>query len=261
MNMNALNITKSHLAANGFQWTALFVLRKCVQKCLILVERGMNRLEQKLCLPGDNTLARNYAMWQGHDWTLKGEEWTASDEWKKALVKHVLLKYIEPGRVTLEVGPGAGRWSEVLQTIAGRLILVDLADKCIEVCRDRFSKCSNVEYHVNDGRTLRFLANESVDSIWSFDVFVHINALDTASYIQECQRVLKPGGIAVIHHSKGGTTYENGWRSNSTAEAFQEMLHRNNLDLVSEFDSWGDQGQYDVRHCGDVITVFAKNAV
>jgi ubiquinone/menaquinone biosynthesis C-methylase UbiE len=221
----------------------------------------MNRLEKKYDLPGDNTLVKNYVMWQGYDWTGRGEEWTASDEWKKALVNLVLLKYIKPGGVALEIGPGAGRWSEVLQKIAARLILVDLADKCIEVCRDRFSKCKNVEYHVNDGHTLSFLADESVDSIWSFDVFVHINVLDTASYIKECRRVLKPGGIAVIHHPKKSTTYEDGWRSNTTAEVFQKMLHQNNLDLVSEFDSWGDHGQYDVRHYGDVITVFAKEAV
>ena len=52
----------------------------------------------------------------------------------------------------------------------------------------------------------------SIDRIWSFDVFVHIQAIDIEAYVAQFARILRPGGTALIHHSKSGT-FARGWRS------------------------------------------------
>jgi SAM-dependent methyltransferase len=259
--MGKMRIIRSHLSANGLRWTCCFLLNNFLKRVLRLIGTHLEKLEMKYKLPGDNTIFRNYAAWQNWNWQEKGEEWTVTDEWKRALINDVLLKNIEAGKTVLEIGPGAGRWTETLQKIAKRLIVVDLSDKCIELCKKRFSNCSNIEYFVNDGNSLNFIKNNEVDFIWSFDVFVHINAWDTERYIVEFSRILKKGGRGIVHHPKEGRLYgreDDGFRSNTSADMFSRMLEKNGLTLIEQFDSWGDQGQFDVKHFHDIITVFEK---
>ena len=56
----------------------------------------------------------NKERWGGWDWSRHGEEWTVSAEWKQALIADVLFPTIPEGGTVLEIGPGAGRWTEVL---------------------------------------------------------------------------------------------------------------------------------------------------
>jgi|GEM_PF-615512 len=205
----------------------------------------------------EHIVAKNYETWQSWDWESGGEEWTVSPEWKQSLIKEVMLKYIQPGKTVLEIGPGAGRWTESLQKIARLLILVDLSDKCIELCKQRFCHCDNVQYFVNDGSRLDFIPDETVDFIWSFDVFVHINPSDTEKYIKEFSRILVKGGRGIIHHPREGDRY-GGWRSKMTAELFSNMLRKHSLTLVTQFDSWGEKEQFTVRVHHDAISVFEK---
>jgi len=87
----------------------------------------MSNLEEKRELPGEHSVAVNSLVWQTYNWEQGGEEWTWTSKWKQSLVNNVMLKYIEPGKTVLEIGPGAGRWTVVLQGIAKHLILVDLS--------------------------------------------------------------------------------------------------------------------------------------
>jgi hypothetical protein len=73
--------------------------------------------------------------------------------------------------------------------------------------------------------------------------------------------VLRPGGRAVIHHSREGHEHyaaEFGWRSGMTAAMFAEMVRERGLEIQAQFDSWGPGGQFDVRRHRDAITVFTK---
>jgi cyclopropane fatty-acyl-phospholipid synthase-like methyltransferase len=118
-----------------------------------------------------------------------------------------------------------------------------------------------MEFHVNDGASLSAVASSSVDAVWSFDVFVHIATREIRSYVAEIGRVLRPGGVAVIHHA--GLGRENdaaalGWRSTMTASLFAELVSAQGLSLISQFDSWGPDGRFDVRRHRDAVTVFSK---
>ena len=57
-----------------------------------------------------------------------------------------------------------------------QLHLVDPAAECIEGCRRRFAAESHLTYHVNDGRSLEMIPNQSVDFVFSFDSLVHVAA-------------------------------------------------------------------------------------
>jgi SAM-dependent methyltransferase len=131
---------------------------------------------------GDSAMD-NRERWTDWDWSGRGEEWNASGEWKQALIDDVLIARIPAGGVVLEIGPGAARWSVVLHTRARQLILVDVSDRPLTLCRERFAAAGNVDYVLSSGNDLPGVADLSVDAIWSFDVFVHVAPLDQAGYL------------------------------------------------------------------------------
>ena len=195
---------------------------------------------QKLHLRPDNTVAENLRHWSEYDWSRKGEEWSNADHpgWKNGVVEQVLKPNVPKGSRILEIGPGSGRWTQHLLEQASHLILVDLTPKCIEMCKDRFAEYDHIEYHVNNGRDLNIIESSSVDRIWSYDVFVHIQQADTEGYIQEFSRILAPGGRAIIHHGRFGKR-DIGFRSDLTSEAMRAMCEDYGLKVIEQFEKWG----------------------
>ncbi len=111
-----------------------------------------------------------------------------------------LHDFLPAGRI-LELGPGHGRWTHFLKDMCNELILVDVAEQCISTCRSRFAEATNIDYHVNDGKSLSVAADHSVDLVFSFDSLVHAEADVLDAYAGELARILTPDGIAIIHHS------------------------------------------------------------
>jgi ubiquinone/menaquinone biosynthesis C-methylase UbiE len=172
------------------------------------------------------------------------------------LVTHVLEPAIPPGGTVVEIGPGAGRWTEALHARADRLILADITDRTLELCRERLGDPPGVTYLRTDGTGLRGVGDAEVDAVWAYDAFVHIAPLDIASYLEDIHRVLRPGGVATIHHSDrrsaGGS-----WRAPMTAALFANLARDRGLQVTRQFDTW-DGGRYGVRREGDVITALQR---
>jgi ubiquinone/menaquinone biosynthesis C-methylase UbiE len=209
-----------------------------------------------------NSAIDNRERWTHWDWSSGGEEWNASADWKQALVDHVLLAWIPQHKVVLEIGPGAARWSAVLQPRARQLVLVDVAARPLALCRERFAEAANVEYVLSSGNDLPGIADRSIDAIWSFDVFVHVAPVDQAAYLSEVERVLTPGGVAVIHHAdgrnRGDVPSRNGWRSPMSRKLFARLAAERGLVVETQIDSWGPGGQFDLSAYHDAITVCRK---
>ncbi len=259
--MNLLNIAKKLIKENGLRWTFLYVLYWSLRLFLKIDLHGLYativRLEGRYNLPGFNSPATAGDIWDLLPWDKKPDEkWTISEEWKKSLVDEVLLGYIKPGTVVLEVGPGSGRWTEILQAVAWELFVVDVSAKALDICKKRFSSASNIKFILARDASLG-IADRTISAIWSFDVFVHLNPDDTAGYLAEFKRVLVPGGIAVIHHPNDGGLH-GGCRSGMTGRLFTALLEKNGLTLVRRFDSWGDNGWYNLSRHGDCISVFTS---
>ena len=206
-----------------------------------------------------NSAGENRERWSDWDWSHGGEEWNASGEWKQALIDDVLLAWIPADVVVLEIGPGAARWSAVLQPRASRLIVADVSERPLALCRERFAAADNVEYVLSSGSDLPGVADASVDAIWSFVVFVHVAPLDQAAYLAEAARVLAPGGLAVIHHADGrnlgSLPSRNGWRSPMSRQLFANLARSCGLGVEAQFDSWGADGSHDLGAYHDAITV------
>jgi ubiquinone/menaquinone biosynthesis C-methylase UbiE len=154
------------------------------------------------------TVNENRKIWEGFDWALGGDEWswrwgTAAAEWYGSILPR--LHQWLPAETVLEIAPGFGRWTQYLKDLSRHLIVVDIAEKCIDACRNRFASASNISYFVNNGSSLAMIPDRSVDFIFSFDSLVHVEADTIEAYLVEFARTLTPDGVAFIHHSNVGT--------------------------------------------------------
>ena len=224
-----------------------------------------------------------------HRWEHDGDEWSGMAAhcrqpyraWKLALIEAFLLPHTGPDRDALEIAPGHGRWSEALIDTCRHVTLVDLNPSCIDACRARFGDRGNLELHVNDGRTLPS-PDDSVDLVWSFDSFVHMDADVIESYVGDIARVLRPGGIVVLHHADKrevarsldpvaarlgkaglvarrviaqGRVRDSGNRSDVSAAAVAAMAEGAGLHVLQQTARWGAGGRYTVTKYHDAITV------
>jgi SAM-dependent methyltransferase len=150
----------------------------------------------------------NRANWTaGWQWPEQGDEWSAWWGGTAALWNAAILPRIRawvPAGTILEIAPGFGRWTGYLASLADRVVAVDLTERCVVACRERFAGRPEVEVHVNDGRSLPMVADGSVDFAFSFDSLVHAESDVLGAYMGELARVLRPDGVAFVHHSNIG---------------------------------------------------------
>jgi len=139
-----------------------------------------------------------------YDWKDAGEEWSAPWGSSEAQWLGAILPRIHeclPAHMILEIAPGHGRWTHYLRDYCQELWTVDCVPDCIEACRRRFANNPRVKCYENDGFTLPMLPDGSVDFVFSFDSFVHLDRPIVESYLRELRRKLKVGGKGFIHHS------------------------------------------------------------
>jgi ubiquinone/menaquinone biosynthesis C-methylase UbiE len=211
----------------------------------------------------DNSAASNRTLWNEWDWSTLGEEWTESEDWKRGLVEDVMQRVIPAGGVVVEIGSGAGRWSVFLASRCSRLIAVDIAHEPLKVLAERLTETDCLECMLGDGKSLAGIGDSTVDSVWSFDVFVHMAPVDQAAYLTEIARVLRPGGTAAIHHSdgrnRGALPSHHGWRAPMTARLFAALSRRRGLEVEEQIRRWSEQRHgLDCYH--DAITVLRRPA-
>src|SRR5262245_4969886 len=154
------------------------------------------------------SVEENRSQWNDkYDWSQAGEEWSegwgGSDaQWFGTFLPR-LHAYL-PARTILEFAPGFGRWTQFLANHCDHLIGVDLSERCVAVCRERFSSSPNMSFASNDGRSLEAVEDRSIDLAISLDSLVHADGDVLAAYVNELARKLAPNGVAFIHHSNLG---------------------------------------------------------
>jgi len=241
---------------NGVLWCLAFgfyyVHSAMAQKAFSFMD-GLRRTKG---IPGMNSPSLNKAIWEAWDWSAGGEEWSPSEDWKASVIQCVLDKYVPAGTEVLEIGPGGGRWTPPLIARASRYIGIDISESCVDVCRAKFAGESKASFAVGSGTDLRGVADGSIDVLWSFDVFVHINQEEVEKYAAEFRRVFKPGAVGILHHGSVGGAL-GGWRSNITHESMLKLLKDRGFEILATFKEWQEGGKtHQAGLYQDVITVF-----
>jgi ubiquinone/menaquinone biosynthesis C-methylase UbiE len=215
------------------------------------------------------TLDWNFKVWNAtYTWPKDGDEWddfarycgVEYEKWKDSLARTFLIPNLRPESTVLEIGPGHGRWSALIpQRIPkGTLHLVDLSPSCIEFCKKKLAQYGNVKYWVNDGRSLKDIVDQSVDFVWSFDTFVHIEEPEVRAYARDLYRVMRRQSMGVIHHPGTPTPEQrqNGMRSMIDSRKFAAILAENSFHVIRQTSEWGDG--CNMALTGDALTVFAR---
>ena len=171
------------------------------------------------------SLDENTRRWSdSYEWADAGEEWSrawggSEAQWFGSILPR-LHAYV-PARTILEVAPGFGRWTRFLWPLCDRMVLVDLSERCIDACRERFGDEGSIEYHVNDGSSLEMVTDASIDLAFSFDSLVHAEADVIESYVTQLRHKLTEDGVAFLHHSNFAAldegTENRHWRSESVS--------------------------------------------
>ena len=150
------------------------------------------------------SVEENHNQWANYDWTDKGDEWSVGFGGTEAMWAWFLQPRVSPflpSVHTLEIGPGFGRATQFLVPASEKLTLVDLAEPCIDACKERFAEHDHIDYHVNDGKSLDMIEDGSIDFVFSWDSLVHAENDVLESYLTQLGRKLRPGGTGVFHHS------------------------------------------------------------
>jgi ubiquinone/menaquinone biosynthesis C-methylase UbiE len=96
----------------------------------------------------------------------------------------------------LEIGCGAGRITNALADVFGEVYAVDISDEMIKQARLTLADKPNAHVYLNNGKDLSVLPPIMFDFAYSYIVFQHIpSLLVIESYVQEVQRVLRPGAL------------------------------------------------------------------
>ena len=107
-------------------------IRDRMDDSLTAVERKKRLVEPWTISARRYTAADNRTLWNNYDWSQGGDEWTkgldgaASVHWKQRIINDLINTYIPKDGVVLEIGPGGGRWTDILRTVARKLIVADV---------------------------------------------------------------------------------------------------------------------------------------
>jgi len=200
------------------------------------------------------TIEANQLTWTNYAWSERGDEWSHAWGGTEFLWWGTLFPRIQsfiPTGTILEIAPGFGRCTQYLKDFGANLIVVDLTERCIQACQDRFATYSHLSYYVNDGKSLEMIPDHSIDLVFSFDSLVHAEADVMEAYLQQLACKLKPDGVGFIHHSNmgqfvdsvtGSLPFENThWRAESmTAQLFEQYCDAAGLQCINqELVNWG----------------------
>lgn len=128
--------------------------------------------------------------------------------WSAAQVQAALD--IGPQDAVLELGCGIGRIGRELAPNCRTWTGVDISENMIRHAGERMGHLENVSFHRLERSSLEMLEDDSIDKAYSIAVFCHMDKEDLFLYMQELNRVVRPGGAIFVE--TWNLAHPIGWR-------------------------------------------------
>jgi len=181
------------------------------------------------------------------------------DSGKKVVDLLKALDTFNETSVTLDIGSGLGRVERHLAPLVGRCYGADISPSMVGKAR-RLVPFENVEFTCTNGNDLAPWNDSSIDLVFSFLVFQHLQRGQAEEYLNAAFAKLRPGGTIVFHmmidedhvHADPPPSHPYGLRLYSRGDV-RGLLARVGFADVSthEMDGGPDQLQSD----GDIVFV------
>ncbi len=110
---------------------------------------------------------------------------------EEAFVRKWLRK--EPKNKVLNLGCGTGRFMDYATDG------LDFSENMLQVAKQKYPHC---QFHHADARTTKLEAN-SFDTLLCLHVVMHQDKASSAQMLDECFRILKPGGLLIVDFPSG----------------------------------------------------------
>lgn len=107
-------------------------------------------------------------------------------------------EFVRPGDTVLDLACGLGYGSHIIyhNSLAKRVIGMDLSESGIEYAQYNYQVEGRVEFQLADAQNLENLPDNSVDFITTFETIEHLP--EPKKYLAELERVLRPSGRMLI---------------------------------------------------------------
>ena len=133
----------------------------------------------------------------------------------------------------LEIGSGGGRWTRYLLP-ARRLYCVDVNPEMFHYILGRLGPQPNLSFVRTQGTDLPGIEPESIDLVFTFGTFVHLEAEFIDGYLKSIRDVIKPDADVLIHYSdkeKPAAAANEGFAHTNTV-VMEDLLAKNGYVIV-----------------------------
>jgi len=114
-----------------------------------------------------------------------------------AVLHFLRLKYKDELDLAVDIGCGPGESTEILQPHFRRILGLDYSQSMIENAK-KHNLFSNVEYFISSAESMPMIEDNSVVLVTAGRA---IQYFDFEKFFQDCNRILKPGGIVAFYSS------------------------------------------------------------
>jgi SAM-dependent methyltransferase len=177
---------------------------------------------------------------------LEAEKWTWVF-WDNSSAFKRLFDRLPTGTV-VDLACGHGRHSEKMLELGRKVIALDVVPENVAFTKVRLMGREGLTVQICNGIDFRPVPDKSVDAIVCYDAMVHFDCDVVRSYIRDAKRILRPGSMALFHHSNydgnpsavhyGQNPHA---RNFMTAPLFAHFAHKEGCTVVEQHVMpWGD---------------------
>jgi SAM-dependent methyltransferase len=115
-----------------------------------------------------------------------------------------LRSILQPNHTVFEIGSGGGQWTKFISPLVNRLICNDAKtaeSNNLFPYLYQHNAGKNVLFHQAKDFTLDYLDDESLDVVFSYDVFCHVSYSGQKEYLKNLYRKCKPGCLLMIMYA------------------------------------------------------------
>ena len=159
--------------------------------------------DQGAAEPAQTSLEKDISVvaeaWAASRYYVEAEQWTHLF-WAESTPFRRFFNRLDLTSV-VELACGHGRHAANIVRAAGSITMIDIFDQNLEACRNRLGGYPNVSFVKGDGSTFRPVEDNSTTAVFCYDAMVHFSPEMVRAYLEDAARILRPGGMALFHHS------------------------------------------------------------